>query len=304
MLASVQRFEVPELGLRRTFHGVFTPRLWVHIVELRGARVDERLMRGLGACRPDIGRRLVAFSVDGESVVRTPMEREWAIGGEAIVCNGRASLTGGTDARVRPSLTLSIDWDATYFGDSLLRAPAFTRVMQRRLAPVVHALRDAIEAAWQDPSAVLPLQRVLERTLAMLRAEGFAAPRVDGRELVEDSYLGLAPLSRALDVSLSFERGRPALVDLEDALRVSARTIQRRLPDVLRAWGYRPDGFSALRKRTRLFQACAVMSHSQATVEIAARATGFATPSAFCRAFVDAGLPSPGRVRTVLARLQ
>jgi hypothetical protein len=45
------------------------------------------------------------------------------------------------------------------------------------------------------------------------------------------------------------------------------------------------------------------MSSPRATTELVSRRLGYTSPTVLCRAFAEAGLPSPGNVREALARL-
>jgi hypothetical protein len=301
MLLSVQRFEVAELGVERVFSGVFHPAIWIHVVALRGATVDERLTRALGAARPTSGRRLVALCLDGDSRVWRPIERTFDAGC-ALACNGRSTLAGATNALERPSLTLNVDWDARAFGSSLEGAIESGRLSAHdRVRKLTIDLASRIATAWKSAVAAPLVGQAVEALLDALRSEGFDVPRVRASDL--GGYETLQDAGRAVDVALSTPGSLPAVCDVERELGASLRTVQRRLPEVLSAWGYASAGFRDVRRQLSLFRACAVMSHPRATTELGARAIGFASPNAFCRAFQQRGLPSPSRVRELLHEL-
>jgi len=300
-LVSVQRFAVPEIGFDRTFYGIFHPRIWLHIVALRGAVTEERLVRALGAARPTKGRRLLALCIDGDSHVSQPIDRSFSAG-HALVCNGRSTLAGSTDARVLPSLTMNIDWDAAYFGSSPDGPVATTKLAApERVRAHVLSLASAIARAWDDPRALPIVSARASTLLRALRADGFETPRIEPADLVDEVYRALQPVSSALDRALSTVGERAARCDVEGAVDLSSRTTQRRLASVVTAWGYADASFRDVRRLTTLFRACALMTNGRATTELGARVTGFSTPTAFCRAFHERGLPSPGNVRDFVA---
>jgi len=72
--------------------------------------------------------------------------------------------------------------------------------------------------------------------------------------------------------------GHPTLMVVAEHLNVSPRTLQRRLSD-------NDLTYSELVKQARITKACQLLSRQDVHISEVARATGFATPSAFSRAF-------------------
>jgi AraC-like DNA-binding protein len=299
-----QRFELGQLDIARLVHGISHPRLWVHVVEHRGNIIDERIGRCLGHGRSSLGRRVVGVMLRGRAELRTLSASRWLGPGDLCVSDARGAFTSRHEALEESSLSITIEWDREYFGGPPIGEPLLDRLGSA--APVlleVEALRRSIERAWLDTEANRAVASQLLRVLASLRAEGIDVPKLTEAELAGESAPDVERLSRALDTSLSFTGTRPMMVDLEDITLLSGRTVERTLPEMLRAWGQAPETFRELRSRVRLFQAQLLMSHPAVTTELASRVFGFASPNAFCRAFWKAGLPSPGRIREALGQL-
>jgi AraC-like DNA-binding protein len=299
-----QRFELDPLDIARLVHGVSHPRLWVYVVEHRGSVVDERMCRCLGHGRASLGRQVVGVMLRGRADLRTSSASRWLGPGDLLVSDARGDFTSRHDALEEPSLSITVEWDRGYFGGTAIGEPRLDSLGSA--APVlseVEALRRSIERAWLDSSTKREVASQLVRVLASLRAQGIDVPQLTDAELVGEPAPDVERLSRAIDTSLSFTRTRPMMVDLEDITLLSARTVERTLPETLRLWGQGHETFRELRGRVRLFQAQMLMSHPAVTTELASRVFGFASPNAFCRAFSKRGLPSPGRIRETLGQL-
>jgi len=299
MLPSFQSFVVERPDVVRRFHGAYHPRLWVHVVEQTGC-TDEALLPNLAAGRPREGRRLVGVVLGGVSRVRfVDGTTHTLVAGDATTCDGRGSFRSRAESTEHePSLSITVDWDASYFASPRLGAPRAFRVgSPAKLRQAVDAMRAMIELAWREPARQPLVAARVSELLHLLAAEGLDVPACTARDLAVDLDDDVLEMSRSLDRALSRTVDVPMLVDVEQASGVSARTVQRTLPRVLEAWGQAPDGFRALRTRVQLWRACLVMSHPNATTERAAEVTGFSTPNALCRVFAKHELPSPGRVR-------
>jgi AraC-like DNA-binding protein len=305
MLASVQRFVVAELGVRRVVHAAYHPRLWIFVAQQSEAVVDERLGR-LAVRRPTAGRAYVGFLLGGDTRVRTLTgDERWFAPGTALAADARGQLGMRTDGTREPLLSISIEWDRDFYGTRAnggARCGSLGSIAATRDG--VDALLRSIEEAWSDAGAEGRLAAAASGLLCMLRADGFGVPTVEPADLVHDVGSVDRSLSHALDSVLALRDSRPMMTDVESLLGLSRRTVERHLAAVLTLWGQVPETFRDLRGRHRLFQAALAMSHPAATTERTARICGFATPNALCRSFLHAGLPSPGRIRQRLHELQ
>jgi AraC-like DNA-binding protein len=289
----------------RVFHAACHPRLWVHVVEQRGCICDDALIGCLSVGRPTEGRTFVGVDFAGRHCERVgDMAREFG-DGDILVTEGRGRVSTREDSIAEPSLSFSVEWDREFFGSQRVPGVAFGQCSSSTaLRAIVERLRCAIERSWLDHAAVPELREAVAATLDALRAEGVGVPIASAADLAHELPPPVEHLSRALDASLGLSNTRPTAVDLESRLLRTARTLRRHLPGVFDAWGQQPELFRELRVRMRLFQGALIMSHPGASVRDAAPVLGFATPSSFCRTFLERGLPSPGRIRERLHALE
>ena len=87
--------------------------------------------------------------------------------------------------------------------------------------------------------------------------------------------------------------GHPTLVTVAQQLGVSPRTLQRRLAD-------QDLTHSQVVNQTRIAKACQLLGRQNVHISDIARETGFATPSAFSRAFQSWTGTSPRAFRNGL----
>jgi AraC-like DNA-binding protein len=247
----------------------------------------------------------VGFLLGGDTRVRFAGSERWCRPGTIGTADSRGELGMRTEGTREPLLSIGIEWERDFFGSRPFGGfdlARLTRVEEMRRR--VQALLGAIEQAWIDPRATPLLSASVASLLAILRADGLDLPRVEAADLAHEPSAMVRRLSHALDLVLTLRESLPMMTDVESLVGMSGRTIERHLPSVLALWGQSPETFRDLRVRHRLFQAMLAMSHPAATTEETARLCGFATPNALCRSFLNAGLPSPGRIRERLHALQ
>ena len=112
--------------------------------------------------------------------------------------------------------------------------------------------------------------------------------------------------SSAIDAALSDLAGGPASADLERRVAKSRYTVSRRSREFHGKFGL--TGLSgpewrSVRDFYRLLVGTIVMGHPDAGTREVAGLLGYRSAEAFCHAFANAGLPSPGRVRDTLRQL-
>jgi AraC-like DNA-binding protein len=93
---------------------------------------------------------------------------------------------------------------------------------------------------------------------------------------------------RAMDLE-----NQPMAVDLADALGVSERHALRQTSHFLRQFHLSASSWRELMQCLRLEMGSFFMSNPAARTEDVSRYLGFRSPTGFCHAFHDAGLPSP-----------
>ena len=112
--------------------------------------------------------------------------------------------------------------------------------------------------------------------------------------------------SSAIDAALSDLAGGPASADLERRVAKSRSTVFRRSREFHGKFGL--TGLSgpewrSVRDFYRLLVGTIVMGHPDAGTREVAGLLGYRSAEAFCHAFANAGLPSPGRVRESVRQL-
>lgn len=297
MLLSVQSFHVEQIGIRRRSWAIDAPGLWVRLVRQVGMGVDEQLVRLLGFGRPVGSRSLVGVCLSGRELVRVAGGDVHELGsGDVLLLPGRASCSTRLEAEGPPSFSVTIEFDHDVWGAAVL-TPSIARVASpMRIILQAEALCDAIERTWADPSERPCLDRALTDLFACLRAEGLPIPEIHPPAVMPVPR-SLSRMGRALDRAMSQTSSRAMLVDVEGDGEVCARTFQRSLPALCALWGQSVESFREHTRRSVLARASWAMTNRHATTELIARAVGFSTPNAFCRAMATYGLPSPGRVR-------
>jgi hypothetical protein len=304
VLLSVQTFDVEEIGLHRRSWAIDAPGLWIRLVRQVGMGADERLVRLLGYGRPPASRNLVGVCLGGRSVTHVAGGALDEMGaGDALVVPGRASYSTRLESTDPASFSLTIELDRNVWGSAAV-APTCGRIGDpTRANEHAESLCSAVERAWADPSARPLVDQALGELLAGLRADGLPIPDLDSRAFAPLPG-SVSLLGRAVDRALSQTRSRAMLVDVESEGEVSARTFQRSLPALCAIWGQSVESFREHTRRNLLARACWAMTNPRATTELIARAVGFASPNAFCRAMAGYGLPSPGRVHQRFVELR
>jgi hypothetical protein len=295
MLASCQRFEVEPLGATRRFWGFYARGVFVHIVRQAGFGADEALVPALGFGRRTEGCVTIGLTLRGGSVIRTAAATKEIRAGSVVLMPGRGAYRSRVEPTEDESFTMVIEVDGREHPCARVEPELAALGTIGRARDLVISCCDAIEYAWEqgDGSAAWP---AIDRLFALFRAEGLPLPAVDvSRDVPAAS--SLARLARAVDLALSQTRARPALVDVECAGGLSARTLQRAMPALCAIWGQRPESFRDHARRVVLGRACALMANPRSTTRGVADFLGFASPNAFCRAMASYSLPSPGAVR-------
>ena len=126
----------------------------------------------------------------------------------------------------------------------------------------------------------------LSDLLGDLQALGFAfgAPSDDAKA----GRFARTLWHRAMDLE-----SQPMAVDLADALGVSERHALRQTSQFLQQFHLSASSWRELMQCLRLEIGTFFMSNPNAKTEDVSRYLGFRSPTGFCHAFHDAGLPSP-----------
>lgn len=130
----------------------------------------------------------------------------------------------------------------------------------------------------------------------MARAAGAPLSSWSADDLDEEVPEAVLRVGRALDETLSNLAGRPMVIDLDRILGLSSRQVQRVVRSFNERFGFNALGWRDTLNRRRTLIGAAMMTAPGATTDAIARAMGYASPAAFCRAMAGASLPSPGNI--------
>jgi AraC-like DNA-binding protein len=139
--------------------------------------------------------------------------------------------------------------------------------------------------------------------LSCLRAAGLPFESWRARDLTAEVPLSMQSAADVVGRALSRLDASPSSADLERELGVSRRQVGILVNELGTTYGLNGTDWRTMRDRWRLTAALGAMSHPDARTEDVARAVGYGSPNALCHAFRLAGLPTPGNVRSELARL-
>jgi hypothetical protein len=232
----------------------------------------------------------VVIALDAPEVVRFGGTRRVLEPGEAMLApNGALRVRGGERGSA-----LFVQWDPGKA--ERCDAAQVARLSHADLA-ALRALTVVLdEPGWGGPHVSHAMAGLFERLGALgIRVRRFEPRELDVEPRIARSARGIA---RAL-----FECDRPAVCDLEEKLGVCARHASRHFDTVARHLEMRQRTWTRLRNSIRLGFATVFMTAPSATTERVAAMHGYSGPTAMCRAFARAGLPSPGSVRAAVARL-
>jgi AraC-like DNA-binding protein len=139
--------------------------------------------------------------------------------------------------------------------------------------------------------------------VALLRSWGAPFERVEPGALVDDVPQHMAALSQALDGTLSRLAEGPSMLDLDRALGVTPRHLQRLVASFHERYGFNATTWRDALNRRRLLFGASMMTAGGSTTERVAVAMGYGSATAFCRALAQAGLPSPSAVPRIVREL-
>jgi len=292
MILSKRSFTWADVVVRRWL--VRHPSFLVKIVESRGVVSDDRLWETarLWSVVPDWP--CVGVPLSGHGVMRDAHS-------SAEMRRGYLGLVArGTEFRARteraPAFGVFVQWDPAVFGRasdvSLDRVP----ISPRDLARVAAALRAITrDGAPHDTLAanIGELFRVFA-ALGVIQAPALVDLRAPSPRLMA--------IGDAIDGVLSRAGTRPMLVDLTRALDCSERQARYLVREYVGAYALQgATEWRTLAGVWTTYLAGLLMTAPTATTEGVASVLGYGSPSALCHALTNAGLPSPGEMRRLVA---
>lgn len=306
----------PELGGKILLDRLIAPSYVLRRCEVGGFLHDERLSaRALGyGTKSDRARLVVMLEGRGEF---TAGDQAVELGpGDALLVSSLHTLT----QRGRAAVQLELDWDPGGALGGAVEAGSTRFRLSTSERSAMAALASALNRSEQEPrpvsggmnppagaSASLDAFKTATNTaLCALRALGLPL----AAETWEEPLLAEDPSdqawSSAIDAALSDLAGGPASADLERRVAKSRSTVSRRSREFHGRFGL--TGLSgpewrSVRDFYRLLVGTIVMGHPDAGTREVAGLLGYRSAEAFCHAFANAGLPSPGRVRESVRQL-
>jgi AraC-like DNA-binding protein len=294
MVVLRRRVSHAPLGAVFTTHDALHSHFRVRLARSRRIVLDDHLLYPSMPWTGAGDRQRLDVVLRGELRCRDGSIERWLGPGDFFIGGAVDSLY--TRMQGADALYLSIEWDARLLGTRMLGDSSSASLTARGLARLTETSLGIAEVA--DATTTIA------DVLAQLRAEGLPFDVLETADLVESTDPMLRRLGGAMGDALSRLSDNPASVDLELAFGASRRTVVRMVEAFLRRYRLNGTSWRPFRDRWRLVAAAALMSGVGARTEDVARSVGYGSPNAFCYAFAQAGLPSPGRIRAALHQLQ
>ncbi len=299
MLLSVRTTGIPEIGASVATSALVHTGYRVHVIHNRGVICDDELFLPAITRVGRVSRPVLTVIVEGRARVRLPTGFErWLEAGDLVLLPQKAVVAMRQEAA--PAFrSIALEWDPGTFGTREPPSPDAAR-LDRRAAEEVVATADELEAC-RD---VVRAAQLLASLTALLASRGAPFDPVATTDLVEPVPAAALHLSNVLDRVLSSLDGGPTLVDLDGALGLSPRQLNRVVSEFNRRYGFNSLGWRDTRNRRRLLVGASLMTAARARTELVARAMGYASPTSLCHAFAQANLPSPGLTAERVAALR
>jgi hypothetical protein len=297
MLLSFRRAAIPEIGASVATKAFVHTAYRVHLIHNERVVCDDELFLPSITRIGRLARPVLTVILAGRARMRSRGFERWLEPGDVMLLPIKAVVAMRQEGA--PFRSIAIEWDAGSLGDG---APAFPD--GARLGPVRCAQIDALAHTLEGCEDQTLAGTILAEVLALLRAEGAPFADLSAHNLIETTPNPVIRLSHALDVVLSRLEQGPGLVDLDAALGLSPRQINRVVTEFNRRYGFNSLGWRDTRNRRRLLVGATMMTAPDARTELVARAMGYSSPTGFCHALALADLPSPGATADVVAKLR
>lgn len=292
VVASRRVSRAPRLGAALESIALAHSRFRLDVVRHRNVVCDERLFAHAFERRGRVDRPHLIVVLEGRARLDRPEGAQWLEpGGLALLPDRRACLVRREGSRFT---SLALEWDPGTLGGAVAD-PRRGRLTGGELARLRATVEDLADTPLVHDGATR-----LAAMLALLRTAGVPLEAHRAPQLAEPTPVHVALLSRALDQLLSDLATQPMVVDLEQALGVSPRHLQRLVAAYHERYGFDADGWRDALHRRRLQVAAALMTAPSARADLVASTVGYGSPAALCRAFAEVQLPSPTGVRAAV----
>lgn len=287
MLVSRRDTRCTAHGARVSTLALLHPRFRVHLVENERVICDDALALRAFDRKGELGRPVATFLVEGRARLRWHGEERWLSPGAVALLPGKSGVEMRQEAEPRYG-AIVVEWEP---GTLFVERPGSLETREATPEARAQALACAERLRAGDREVLVPL-RALFASLGLTPTA--ALPEADEAER-------FAPVSEALDRALSLLDAQPMSVDLERALALSARQVNRVVSELNQRYGFNAGTWRDARNRRRLLVAAALLSLRDVALGEVARTVGYRSETALCRAFANAGLPSPGSIAALVA---
>ncbi len=287
LLVSHRAVVVDELGATIASHALLHPHYRINAVHNENVVAEDALAMIPFQRVGRLERPIATILLDGAARISAHGEVAWLEPGDVLAMDSKGAIVMRQEGPRYASLVL--EWDEGWLG---ARPAPFARgtLSGSRLAEA-----NAHWAALRQGDARAPFPREVISLFDL----GLVA-RTDA-ELHETPTTRAARLSAALDVCFSNLRDQPMMSDLERELGLSTRHLNRLVLELNARYGFNATGWRDARNRRRLLVGMCLMTSPNATAEVAARAVGYQSASAFTAALGEAGFPPPSAIAGVVA---
>jgi AraC-like DNA-binding protein len=278
-------FHLPSAGARYRQHELRGRDLMVLRVRAHGAIVDESLDRPRGSRGNEWSR--ARFVLDGPLHVRK--------GDGALLGRGHVHASSAFRRESGRSLTRATDWLDLYWRNGSSLGDALSDGVVLRLSSQSFARVQRLAERLTELDAAASLTAASD-VLGDLRAYGLplASP------CVHEPPAHTPRFARVLWQLAGELRSQPMAVDLSRALGVSERHALRQASRYFQQFHLSASSWREFIRCLRLEMGAFFMGAPAARTEDVSAFLGFSSPTGFCHAFHDAGLPSPRKLRDEL----
>jgi AraC-like DNA-binding protein len=285
VLVSRRDTRCADLGARVSTTALLHSRFRVHLVENEAVICDDALALRAFDRKGELGRPVATIVLEGRARLRSGGLERWLAPGSVARLPSKSGVEMRQEAEPR-YVALVLEWEpGTLFAG---RPAAFEVETCAGEADALSALAARVREG--DVSVAEPLARMVG---------GARSDQAPDREDEDAARFG--PLSAALDRALSLLDAQPMTVDLERTLGLSARQVTRVVTDFNARYGFNAGTWRDARNRRRLLVGAALLSQPDAALDEVARAVGYQSTTALCRAFANASLPSPASIAGLVA---
>ncbi len=281
MLVSRRDTRCPSLGARVSTLALLHSRFRVHLVENQAVVCDDAIALRAFTRKGELGRPVATLVLEGRARLRAFGQERWLEPGSVALLPSKDDVEMRQEAHPRYA-AIVVEWEpGVLFGERPTTFSVDARVAQPPASFVDRFRRG-------DTRCVDELCSIFG-----VAPHGWPDESADRERFTS--------VSGALDRALSLLDAQPMSVDLEHALGLSARQVNRVVSEFHARYGFNAGTWRDARNRRRLLVGAALFSQPRATLIEVARAVGYRSETALCRAFANAGLPSPGSIAEIVS---